>query len=117
MKTTLTDISKIALENLFYAKILALEQDGAKGSISKINQLDTMLSEIITFIHLHPRARFHISCFGEEDIPTKLIVVNTTEDLVRNEYDIKINPSWTGFDIFQHGLEGDNVVKIRVLEE
>jgi len=100
MKAELTDFSRVAVENLFYAKILALEDDKGRGAYSKIEALDLLQKELQLFITLHPRGRFHINTYDNKSEVT-LIVMNCPTDLVRNEYEVKVDSDWVGFIVNQ----------------
>lgn len=104
MKAELTKIGKVALENLFYAKILALEEAVNKGkergAFSKLNQLQTTESLVEMEIKLRPFGKFRIVAWDEDD-KVELIITNCAEEMVRNDYEIHIDPNYTDFEVRQ----------------
>jgi len=115
----MTELSKTAsqlLENVFFGKILGIEEmDNVMGAYSKQAQLDALHTEIVVLIKGQPRSKFNIVIPDTDinDIST-LIINNAPESEVRNEWVITIDPDWTGYILDQISIDGNDKIRIKV---
>ncbi|HUT79566.1 MAG TPA: hypothetical protein VMZ29_00065 [Candidatus Bathyarchaeia archaeon] len=114
MKAELSKFSKIAVQNLFYSKILALGEDGTKGVLSKVYSINKTDSELQIFINGQPRSRFNIMSEDENGEYIKLVVANCPEELVRNEFEIVIDSYWTGFEVSQLSVDKQDKIIVKI---
>ena len=111
----LSTLAKQSLENVFMGKILAFEEANVKHAYSKQTQLDTLHSEIELFVASQPRSTFLIQLpdIENEDVVT-LAISNDRPDRLRYEYIVTINDTWTGFEVGQKTINGDDTVIVKV---
>ncbi len=114
MKAELSDFSRVAVENLFYAKILALEDKKGKGAYSKVEHLDLLQKELQLFISLHPRGKFQIKTY-DGDSEVTLVVMNCPTESIRNEYEVKIDSDWVGLIVNQLNEDASASVIIHIV--
>jgi len=111
-------LSKLAgqcLTNLFFGKILSLEETDVKGAFSKQAQLDALHTEIEVFIQTNPRAVFQIKITDDEINDTvTLIINNAPENEIRNNFIIEIDPDWSGFTVNQLSIDGKNKINVKI---
>jgi len=98
----LSNFANVCIENLFLSKTLALEEENMTGVFSKQMQLSSLESKIKNFINLHPNGSFNIRVFDEEtEIPVDLVIINCPTEVIRYEYILEIDPSWSDFTAIQ----------------
>ena len=115
--TKLSNFAKECLENIFYGKILALEELNQKGVYSKQAQMELLLSAIKHFIDTQPRSIFQIIVPDDgTDQTATLVVTNCANDDARNTYYLIINEDWTGYTVEQLALDGNTKVELDIVE-
>jgi len=104
------------LDNFFVAKTLALEESNLRGAFSKQMHIDNLQSEAKTFIKLHPKGRFIIKAYDEEtNEPSMLIITNCPAELVKYDYIIELDPTWTSFRAEQINESGTHKILLRIV--
>ena len=115
----LSKFAEQCLDNFFIGKVLALEEQNPRGAFSNQMRLDTLLSEIKTFIELRPSGAFHVRVYDEidenENDPVTLHIMNCARDDVKFEYLIIIDPNWNGYRGDQIDETGDHRVNVKIL--
>ena len=117
MKKLLSELGAQALDNFFMAKELALEESPVMGAYSKQMGLQKLQTEIETFIKLTPHGRFQITARDEKNRqPVILVVTNCPEELVRNDFEITINPTWSMCDFEQLSASKSQRIRVHFVE-
>ena len=115
-KPEISDTAQILLENLFYTKVLALEELGEKGAYLEQLRIKRSESEVKTFTRLHPNGRFHIRVEDDKnDDPTILVITNCSEDDVRNEYEITIGRDYNSLLFKQLNESRTHKIKLDII--
>ena len=114
MNSKLSKFSRIAVQNLFYSKITALEESELKGVGSKIMLIDEAETELQMFMEKQPRSKFHILSEDENGEIMELVVMNCPEEVVRNEFEIKIDPYWVGWEAQQYSIDKQDKLIVKI---
>jgi len=116
-KIPLSKLGKENLDNFFMSKMLALEEDGSKGVFSRQIGLQTLQNEVEVFIKLHPKSQFELVARDvETGQPSILVLINCSEEEVRNHYKIEINLAWTGCITTQSSESGKYSIRVDTFE-
>jgi hypothetical protein len=116
-KPEISETARILLENVFYTKILALEELDDMGAYSEALLVKRAELETKNFIELHPNGRFHVVVEdGKNNDPTVLIITNCSEDDVRNEYEITLDRNYSSILFEQLNESRTHKIKLDIIK-